>query len=171
MAELKFGAAVDEILDERQRMYGPPDNNFADIAKGWSVIFGVPVTKSDVAMAMIWTKVCREQNEHQADNLYDIAGYAGAAARLTPEDFMAPPPEMTEHIRSTEHPKHEYVEEDGLSFCSYALGNDARCGQGQYNAIHRHDFTPNESGALCIFSVTPHATCDRYQSNSIHDAI
>lgn len=66
------------ISGERDRQYGGPEDNFERIAKIWSVIFGVEVTKEDVAMAMVAVKVARyaSKSGFQPDTWVDIAGYA-----------------------------------------------------------------------------------------------
>ncbi len=59
----------------RQEAYGHPWDNFRDIAAGWSVIFKQDIKPEQVALAMIWTKICRENTTPQFDNEVDIAGY------------------------------------------------------------------------------------------------
>jgi len=76
-------ACLDEasriIAGERDVQYGGPEQNFDRIARIWSVIFGIPVTREDVAMAMIAVKVARyaSRSGFQPDTWTDIAGYAG----------------------------------------------------------------------------------------------
>lgn len=63
----------------RQEAYGHPKVNFANIAEGWNVILknegDKRITPEQVALCMIWTKVCREINQPAFDNEVDIAGY------------------------------------------------------------------------------------------------
>ena len=59
----------------RQEAYGHPAINFANIAMGWTVILNTAVLPQQVALCMIWTKVCRETNMPAFDNEVDIAGY------------------------------------------------------------------------------------------------
>jgi len=63
----------------RQEAYGHPTTNFTNIARGWDVILkqegGMAITPQQVALCMIWTKVCRETNMPAFDNEVDIAGY------------------------------------------------------------------------------------------------
>ena len=73
---------VNAILTNRREMYGPPHRNFDDIARMWSVVFGIPVTSRQVALAMICTKIARDLNSPQEDNLLDIAGYADCADQI-----------------------------------------------------------------------------------------
>ena len=66
------------INGERDKQYGGPEENFDRIAKIWSVLFGIEVTKEDVAMAMVAVKVARyaSRSGFQGDTWTDIAGYA-----------------------------------------------------------------------------------------------
>jgi hypothetical protein len=67
------------ISGERDKQYGGPEENFARIAKVWSVILGIEVTTEDVAMCMVGVKVARyaSKSGFQPDTWIDIAGYAG----------------------------------------------------------------------------------------------
>jgi hypothetical protein len=66
------------VSGERDVQYGGPESNFNRIAQIWSVIFGIPVTSEDVAMAMVAVKVARyaSKSGFQPDTWTDIAGYA-----------------------------------------------------------------------------------------------
>lgn len=66
------------ISGARDEQYGGPEENFDRIAKLWSVIFGIDVTREDVAMAMVAVKVARyaSRSGFQPDTWIDIAGYA-----------------------------------------------------------------------------------------------
>lgn len=66
----------------RQADYGPPLDNWTDVANGWAVIFREGVTAEKCALAMIWMKVCRELNRAKRDNATDIAGYAQVLALI-----------------------------------------------------------------------------------------
>lgn len=70
--------AAEIVSGQRDRQYGGPEDNFNRIAKIWSVILGIEVTKEDVAMMMVGLKVARFANRSgfQADTWVDIAGYA-----------------------------------------------------------------------------------------------
>jgi len=75
---LRTAASV--IAGDRDSQYGAPESNFDRIAKIWSVILGVDVSKEDVAMCMVGLKVARYSNpgsSFHADTWIDIAGYAG----------------------------------------------------------------------------------------------
>ena len=66
------------ISGERNKQYGGPEENFERIAKIWEIIFGIPVSNEDVAMAMVAVKVARyaSKSGYQPDTWIDIAGYA-----------------------------------------------------------------------------------------------
>jgi hypothetical protein len=67
------------IAGQRDKQYGGPEDNFLRIARIWSVILGVNVTREDVAMMMVGLKVARyaSKSGFQSDTWTDIAGYAG----------------------------------------------------------------------------------------------
>lgn len=70
--------AADIISGQRDAQYGGPEDNFGRIAKIWSVILGIEVSREDVAMMMVGLKVARFANKSgfQGDTWVDIAGYA-----------------------------------------------------------------------------------------------
>lgn len=73
----------------RRQEYGHPIDNFADIAKMWSVILSddgpVTVTSQQVIDCMIALKLCRAKQGYKRDTYIDIAGYA-RCAELINED-------------------------------------------------------------------------------------
>ena len=79
--------AAQLIAGDRDAQYGGPSENYDRIAKIWSVIFGIPVTTEDVAMAMVGVKVARyaAHSGFQADTWIDIAGYAGCGFEVGQE--------------------------------------------------------------------------------------
>lgn len=80
---LSINAEADNIINgQRRDDYGPADESFKRIAKGWEVIFGVPVSAHQVLNAMVWLKVCRALQGYQRDSYVDICGYAGLAEVL-----------------------------------------------------------------------------------------
>ena len=70
------------INGERRQDYGDVRKSFDDVATGWSLIIGAPVTATQVALCMTWLKTMREVNAHKRDNLVDLAGYVGLASQL-----------------------------------------------------------------------------------------
>ena len=80
------------ISGARDVQYGGPEDNFDRIAKIWSVIFGIDVTKEDVAMAMVAVKVARyaSKSGFQPDTWVDIAGYAACGYEVGEIDSRKP---------------------------------------------------------------------------------
>ena len=75
------------INGDRQEAYGHPAENFKDIATGWDVILKGegPITPKQIALCMTWTKMCRETNKPQRDNIVDGVGYLGTVELI--EDY------------------------------------------------------------------------------------
>lgn len=73
------------INGDREQDYGAVTTNFANIAKGWSVIFGCNVTPKQVGLAMAWLKIARETNKAKRDNIVDACGYLGLVEKLEKE--------------------------------------------------------------------------------------
>ena len=80
-----------EILDQakvlitgnREDDYGDAAENFGNIAKMWSVIFGIDVQPYQVAFAMDSVKTCRLiKTPDHVDSWVDMAGYVGLAGEL-----------------------------------------------------------------------------------------
>ena len=71
--------AATVISGDRDAQYGGPEENFARIAKIWSVILSTNITEEDVAMCMVGLKAARyaSKSGFQPDTWVDIAGYAG----------------------------------------------------------------------------------------------
>ena len=90
---------TESILEEAQRLihgprnknYGHPRENFADIAALWSGYLDKEVSDIDVANLMILMKVARVKGTgYHRDSFTDIAGYAGCVERIyeEPEEFQ-----------------------------------------------------------------------------------
>lgn len=76
MSDDLLAKAAELVTNQRQQDYGHPAVNFERIAQGWSVIFDDGCfTPERVALAMVWTKICRQLNTHKDDNLIDAIGY------------------------------------------------------------------------------------------------
>lgn len=77
------------ISGERDVQYGGPEENFGRIAAMWSIIFGIEVTREDVAMAMVAVKVARyaSKSGFQPDTWTDIAGYAACGFEVGEKDL------------------------------------------------------------------------------------
>jgi hypothetical protein len=85
------GASRAEILEragklvsqDRQRVYGPAEDNFNRIAKGWSVLLGVDVTPAQVGLCMAWLKMCRLVHTPQdLEGYVDGSGYMAISGEL-----------------------------------------------------------------------------------------
>lgn len=75
------------VCRDRQNTYGDAEDNFANIAAIWNVIFREhlehPLTASDVARAMVAVKLARTiQSPNHRDNWVDMAGYAVCGAGI-----------------------------------------------------------------------------------------
>lgn len=76
-------AAAQCVLQDRNRTYGGPENSFRDIASGWSVIAGHPITGTQVGLMMAWLKIVRaKDNPGHTDSFTDLVGYGACAAEL-----------------------------------------------------------------------------------------
>ena len=76
-----------ELIDgDRQADYGPPEENFQNIADIWTVLKHNlhEYTPADVAMFMAAVKLARliQSPDHQ-DSWKDLAGYAGLGAEVS----------------------------------------------------------------------------------------
>lgn len=68
---------------DREEDYGSPEDNFAVIAKLWSIYLRAEISPTEVATMMILLKVARSMaGSGKEDNWVDIAGYAACAAEL-----------------------------------------------------------------------------------------
>lgn len=83
--------AEELIHGERRKEYGPVSKSFAQVAKLWSVVFGIEVTPKQVALAMGCLKLQRELHKHKRDNLRDYAGYMALAQEIEDEAADASP--------------------------------------------------------------------------------
>lgn len=79
--------AMDLITGARAEAYGPPSENFKRIAIGWSVLLGVDVKPSQVALCMEWLKMARLVNSPAHwDSSVDSAAYAALAGELAKDE-------------------------------------------------------------------------------------
>jgi len=75
-------AAADLTCGERLEQYGPPQENFRDIAVGWSVLLGKQIRPDQVAMCMAWLKLCRLRRGPHTDSYIDGAAYLAITGEL-----------------------------------------------------------------------------------------
>ena len=77
-------ATADKLINgARQAHYGTPQENFARIAAGWSVLLKTDVTPEQVALCMAWLKLARLVNGPHDDSYIDGAAYMALAAELS----------------------------------------------------------------------------------------
>jgi hypothetical protein len=71
--------AASLITGDRNKTYGSPTENFANIAALWNVQIGhkltTPLTAADVAQLMVQVKMARMIAQPKRDNYVDAAGY------------------------------------------------------------------------------------------------
>ncbi|AEK09774.1 phosphofructokinase [Mycobacterium phage Museum] len=129
---------TESILEEAQRLihgprnknYGHPRENFADISALFSAYLERPISDLDVANLMILVKVARVKGTgYHRDSYTDIAGYAGCAERIYEEPveeddqpalFDLPLPD--DLIRNENEDSLSWV--DALNDITYADGED-----------------------------------------------
>ena len=76
-------AAAKTVLNERNKSYGTPSENFALVARYWSVLFGVTVEPHQVALAQDLLKTARLHHDPaHADSWVDKAGYSACGAEV-----------------------------------------------------------------------------------------
>lgn len=81
--QVTLAEASELISGDRQKDYGPPEENFARIADLWAVVLGVDVSPAQVALCMAQLKVARLINSpDHGDSWVDAAGYIGLGAQL-----------------------------------------------------------------------------------------
>jgi len=72
------------ISKDRADQYGDASENFARIARYWTMYLDTQITRYDVAMMMTLLKIARAQaNVEHTDNYIDACGYQALAAELS----------------------------------------------------------------------------------------
>jgi hypothetical protein len=81
------------ITQDRQEQYGPPEENFQNIADVWNVRFknklSEPLTPADVAAAMALLKIVRDMAGYKEDSAIDAAAYIALYAELSEKEPKA----------------------------------------------------------------------------------
>ena len=73
--------AIKIVSDDRNTIYGEPEDSFAQIAKLWAIYTRHHFEPHDVAVMLVLLKIARiENNPCHKDNWIDIAGYAACGA-------------------------------------------------------------------------------------------
>ena len=74
------------VVEKRERAYGPPADNFAQIAARWSLTLGITVSPAQVALCLIDLKLARlVRDPSHLDSIVDVAGYAACLREVTRE--------------------------------------------------------------------------------------
>lgn len=74
-----FVGEMRDIIVSRGTQYNRTNDrqeNFDNIAAGWSALLGMQVTARQVALCMIWLKLAREVAGAKHDSMLDITNYA-----------------------------------------------------------------------------------------------
>lgn len=81
------------IISDRQEQYGPPEENFQNIADSWNIRFKKklkePFTAADVAAAMALLKILRDVHGYKEDSAVDAAAYIALYAELSSKETKA----------------------------------------------------------------------------------
>lgn len=71
------------VCDDRNKQYGEPEDNFANIAKLWGAYLDAPIDAMDVAVMMTLFKIGRiMSNPRKEDTWVDAAGYIACGAEI-----------------------------------------------------------------------------------------
>ena len=72
------------VVEQRERIYGPPEALFAQIAARWSLVLGANVSPVQVALCLIDLKLARlVRDPSHLDSIVDVAGYAACLREVT----------------------------------------------------------------------------------------
>ena len=72
------------VIEHRERIYGPPEESFAQIATRWSLVLGIDVSPAQVALCLIDLKLARlTRDPSHLDSIIDVAGYAACLREVT----------------------------------------------------------------------------------------
>ena len=72
------------VVEQRERIYGPPEESFAQIAARWSLVLGINISPAQVALCLIDLKVARlTRDPSHLDSIVDVAGYAACLREVT----------------------------------------------------------------------------------------
>jgi hypothetical protein len=73
-----------DVIENRERSYGPPAESFDAIAARWSLVLGIDVTPAQVALCLIDLKLARlTRDSAHLDSIVDVAGYASCLREVT----------------------------------------------------------------------------------------
>lgn len=82
------------VFGDRNRDYGPPEENHKRTAELWTAYLGVRITPRQVCLMNVLQKCSRDAHHAKQDNLTDIIGFAANAAACTAAE---PPQAVLNH--------------------------------------------------------------------------
>jgi Domain of unknown function (DUF6378) len=72
------------VIEQRERIYGPPSESFDAIAARWSLVLGIDVSPVQVALCVIDLKLARlTRDPSHLDSIVEVAGYAACLREVT----------------------------------------------------------------------------------------
>ena len=72
------------VITHREGIYGPPSENFDAIAARWSLVLGIEIRPTQVALCLIDLKLARlTRDPTHFDSIVDVAGYAACLREVT----------------------------------------------------------------------------------------
>lgn len=87
------GCILDEakqiVTEDRNKQYGPPEDNFAKIGDLWSAYLGREISAHDVAIMMTLFKIGRIETSDKRDSYVDACGYMACAGEIN-EKLLSP---------------------------------------------------------------------------------
>lgn len=76
--------AIEIVCNDREDIYGKPEDNFKLIANLWSAYKDAEFSSKDVAVMIALLKIARiKTGKHKDDNFVDLAGYAACACEIS----------------------------------------------------------------------------------------
>lgn len=71
------------VMQDRNKDYGSPEDNFKVIGKYWTDFLGKEITATDVSVMMLLMKIARlHTSPTKGDHWIDIAGYAACGGEI-----------------------------------------------------------------------------------------
>ena len=72
------------VIEQRESIYGPPEEMFARIAARWSLVLRITVSPAQVALCLLDLKLARlTRDPSHLDTIVDVAGYAACLREVT----------------------------------------------------------------------------------------
>ena len=72
------------VVEHRETVYGPPRERVRAVAARWSLVLGITVTPTQVALCLIDLKLARlTRDPAHLNSIVDVAGYAACLREVT----------------------------------------------------------------------------------------